>query len=251
MSEDDSDRPGQTSKLSAEQRLTLAIPGLGSFDMRFSARDIPYYPVPSNYTMVQDIIPWRVLVKIGEPAPRMTVGLDIYADITLGRGAGSSDSPDIDLSNLDALELGVSRRHAMLRPTRNRLYLIDLNSTNGSYVNAVPVGKGMAQVLRHGDTVSLSRLSFVIEIVSSPTISAGRELSRLSGAREEASDIFMTPTKDPDDISDQLQPGGQGQKVRLSPPGAPVGPPTRPIPRTFDAESGTRDEAGKTPKKNE
>ena len=89
MSQDDPNRPGQTSKLSAEQRLTLAIPGLGSFDMRFAARDIPYYPVPSNYTMVQDIIPWRVLIKIGDPAPRMTVGLDIYADIVLGRGAGS------------------------------------------------------------------------------------------------------------------------------------------------------------------
>lgn len=248
MSEDDPNRPGQTSKLSAEQRLTLAIPGLGSFDMRFASRDIPYYPVPSNYTMVQDIIPWRILVKIGEPAPRMTVGLDIYADVILGRGAGSADSPDIDLSNLDALDLGVSRRHAMIRPTRNRLYLIDLNSTNGSYVNAVPVGKGMAQVLRHGDTVSLSRLSFVIEIVSSPTLSAGRDLSRLSGGREEASDVFMTPTRRPDDILPQ--PGGPGQKVRLAPPGAPVGPPTRPIPLSTDSESGDRTESGKAPEEN-
>lgn len=247
MSEDDPNRPGQTSKLSAEQRLTLAIPGLGSFDMRFAARDIPYYPVPSNYTMVQDIIPWRVLIKIGEPAPRMTVGLDIYADIILGRGAGSTDSPDIDLSNLDALDLGVSRRHAMIRPTRNRLYLIDLNSTNGSYVNAVPVGKGMAQVLRHGDAVSLSRLSFVVEIISSPTISAGRDLSRPSGAREEASDVFMTPARHPDDTSAQPSPGGQGQKVRLSPPSGPVGPSTRPIPRIFDTESGDRDKSGKDP----
>jgi len=251
MSQDDQNRPGQTSKLSAEQRLTLAIPGLGSFDMRFAAREIPYYPVPSNYTMVQDIIPWRILVKIGEPAPRMTVGLDVYADIILGRGAGSSDSPDIDLSNLDALDLGVSRRHAMIRPTRNRLYLIDLSSTNGSYVNAVPVGKGMAQVLRHGDTVSLSRLSFVIEIVSSPTLSAGRDPSLLSGGREEASDIFMTPARRPDDIPERLPPGGHGQKVRLSPPGAPVGPPTRPIPRNFDVEPGDRDEAGKDTKEDQ
>ena len=236
MSQDDPNRLiGQTSKLSAEQRLTLAIPGLGSFDMRFASRDIPYYPVPSNYTMVQDIIPWRILVKIGEPAPRMIVGLDIYADIVLGRGAGSTDSPDIDLSNLDALDLGVSRRHAMIRPTRNRLYLIDLNSTNGSYVNAVPVGKGMAQVLRHGDAVALSRLSFVIEIVSSPAISEGREASRRPVAREEASDVFMTPVRHPDDDNSE-QPRPEGGKVRLAPPSAAAGPATRPIP---DFQPGT------------
>jgi pSer/pThr/pTyr-binding forkhead associated (FHA) protein len=228
MSQDDSNHHHKnTSKLSAEQRLTLAIPGLGSFDMRFASRDIPYYPVPSNYTMVQDIIPWRVLIKIGEPAPRMTIGLDIYADIVLGRGAGSTDSPDIDLSNLDALDLGVSRRHSMIRPTRNRLYLIDLNSTNGSYVNAVPVGKGMAQVLRHGDTVSLSRLSFVIEIVSSPAISEGREISTRSALREEASDVFMTPVRRPEEDEREPQPGGG--KVRLAPPSGIVGPATRPI----------------------
>jgi hypothetical protein len=97
------------------------------------------------------------------------VGLDIYGDVILGRGADVPGSPDIDLSNLNAEQVGVSRRHALIRPGRSKLYLIDLGSTNGTYVNGVPVSKGMAQVLRGNDSISLAGLSMVIEIIKSPT----------------------------------------------------------------------------------
>jgi pSer/pThr/pTyr-binding forkhead associated (FHA) protein len=249
MSQEDADRPGQTSRLNSEQRFTLAIPGLGAFDMRLASREIPYYAVPSHYKTLQDVIPWRILVKFGEPAPRLTIGLDIYADIVLGRGAGGPDSPDIDLTNLDALDLGVSRRHAMIRPTQNRMYLIDLSSTNGSFVNAVPVGRGMAQVLRHGDAISLARLSFIIEITSSPAIFQGRQPGEVTPSkplREEATDIFMTPPRRQDTIPEP-QPS-QGRVVRLAPPSAPSGPATRRIPEELlpPAETG-RDQG--TPQK--
>ncbi|MBN1429632.1 MAG: FHA domain-containing protein [Anaerolineae bacterium] len=196
--------------------------------------------------MVQDIVPWRILVKFGEPSPRLTVGLDIYADVILGRGVGGPGSPDIDLTNLDALDLGVSRRHAMIRPTPKRLYLIDLSSTNGSYVNAVPVGRGMAQVLRHGDSVALSRLSFIIEIISSPAISQGRPMSVPQHRPEpKGEDVFMSPSYHSDDKPTPQPEKGHG--VRLAPPSAPSGPATRPMPIEHKSPSDPATDDQKTP----
>jgi len=167
---DQSKRPLVTGKLNADQRRAIIIPALGSFGTRFSSTGVLYHPVPFNYRTIQNPTPWRVLLKFGAPAPRAIVGLDIYGDVILGRGSDGPQSPDIDLSNLDALALGVSRRHALLRPTQNKLFLIDLDSTNGSYVNAIPVGRGMAQVLRSGDTVALAGLNFVVEVVRAPDL---------------------------------------------------------------------------------
>ncbi len=161
-------RPIVTGKLDANQKRAIIVPALGSFGTRFSSSEVIYHPVPYNYKIIQDPTPWRVLLKFGAPAPRIVVGLDIYGDVIIGRGSDGPQSPDIDLSNLDALALGVSRRHALLRPTQNKLFLIDLDSTNGSYVNAIPVGRGMAQVLKGGDTVALAGLNFVVEIVRAP-----------------------------------------------------------------------------------
>lgn len=161
-------RPIVTGKLDANQKRAIIVPALGSFGTRFSSTEVIYHPVPYNYKIIQDPTPWRVLLKFGAPAPRIVVGLDIYGDVIIGRGSDGPQSPDIDLSNLDALALGVSRRHALLRPTQNKLFLIDLDSTNGSYVNAIPVGRGMAQVLKGGDTVALAGLNFVVEIVRAP-----------------------------------------------------------------------------------
>src|SRR6185436_11087758 len=66
------------------------------------------------------------------------------------------------------LEQGVSRRHALLRPTANHLYIIDLGSTNGTLHNGLPLGPGIARSLKNSDTVTLGRLSFTIRIIDGP-----------------------------------------------------------------------------------
>ncbi|MCZ7573412.1 MAG: FHA domain-containing protein [Ardenticatenaceae bacterium] len=45
--------------------------------------------------------------------------------------------PDVDLNPYGALSAGVSRRHAQLLQRDNTLYLEDLQSLNGTYVNGV------------------------------------------------------------------------------------------------------------------
>lgn len=196
------ERPSVTNKLNPDQRHVIIVPGLGSFGTRFALKEVTYHSVPHNYRSIQNPAVWRILLKFGEPAPRIVVGLDIYGDVALGRGSEGPRSPDIDFSNLNAQKLGVSRRHALLRPTPNKLFLIDLDSTNGTYVNAIPVGKGMAQMLKHGDTVALSGLNFVVEIANSP-----------GGTRAESEDKTIDERKEGEGESKTLTLGEEISKT--------------------------------------
>ncbi len=156
---------------------TITVPSLSMMTL-MTPEQIDYNPVPHNHKELNAKLMWRIFLRFGAAAAHSVVGLKIYSDAVFGRGAGRPTSPDIDLNNLDALKLGVSRRHAMLRPTSRNLYLIDLDSTNGTFVNAVPVGRGMAQVLRSKDTVALGGLSFEIQIIEKPdTAGDSRPLS--------------------------------------------------------------------------
>lgn len=162
-------RPNVTSKLDSDERRTLIIPAFGTFDTRFDVKDVIYHPVPSSYAATGTASVWRVLLKFGETGRRVVAGLDVYSDTVFGRGSDEPESPDIDLTNLGALERGVSRIHALLRPTPHNLYLIDLKSTNGTFVNAIPLNRGTAQAIRNHDGVAFAGLTCVVEIVSSPS----------------------------------------------------------------------------------
>ncbi len=96
------------------------------------------------------------------------LGLEIVGDVVLGRGLRSNPPPDLDLDEYNGLDKGVSRRHALLRPTPNHLFLIDLNSTNGTMHNAIPIGPGVARALHNNDAVSLGDLSFTVKIIEGP-----------------------------------------------------------------------------------
>ena len=98
-----------------------------------------------------------------------TVGLRIVGDVILGRRSekATESNPDIDFADYEDLHdiSGVSRKHALMRPTPNRLYLLDLNSTNGTRVNGIPVNQSRAHILEHGDTLSFGNVLFVLHII--------------------------------------------------------------------------------------
>lgn len=107
---------------------------------------------------------------------------EIAGDVVLGRGTEGDDAPDLDLTALNAYEMGVSRRHAMFRPTTNHLYLIDLGSTNGCTVNGLPTGKGAVALRRH-DHITLGQLNMrvlTLERVLGTTDAAKQEQSATS-----------------------------------------------------------------------
>ena len=61
-----------------------------------------------------------------------------------------------------ARELGVSRRHLLLRPTNRLLYVTDLGSTNGTFVDGKRIWKEISHPLDAGNRLTLS--SFILTV---------------------------------------------------------------------------------------
>lgn len=64
--------------------------------------------------------------------------------------------PDIDVSGFPDSEV-VSRTHADIRVEGDAFYIEDMGSSNGTYVNNVPLTRGNRHRLRTGDRISLGK----------------------------------------------------------------------------------------------
>lgn len=65
---------------------------------------------------------------------------------------------DIDLGPYNARERGVSRRHAHIYREGGTLYITDLGSSNGTYINGERVAANDAHPLHDGDEIILGRM---------------------------------------------------------------------------------------------
>lgn len=109
---------------------------------------------------------WRIVLVCHNP-DCMPLDLEIYDDAFIGRTAGGI-TPDVDLADYGAVESGVSRQHALFRPTPTRLLLVDLGSTNHTYCNGEELEVGTAQELHDQDTIGFGHLFFSVLIVRQP-----------------------------------------------------------------------------------
>ena len=88
-------------------------------------------------------------------------------EFSLGRIAeGQPIMPDIDLTPFKAYDNGVSRLHALLRLAENHVAIIDLGSSNGTYVNGNRLMPSVEHPLNHGDMIHVGKLK--IQILFSP-----------------------------------------------------------------------------------
>src|SRR5262245_52534449 len=77
---------------------------------------------------------WLISLSTGEDHD-VLMRIKVLADVVLGVMRPPHPPPDLDLTSLEATEKGVSRRHAVLRPGLDYLYLVPLQSTNGTRIN--------------------------------------------------------------------------------------------------------------------
>jgi hypothetical protein len=84
--------------------------------------------------------------------------LEIVGPVVIGRGQDA----DLCLASYDALFHGISRRHAMLRPSGRALYFLDLSSSNGTRINGVDVRSDMAYTVQVADVIRLGTLTLVV-----------------------------------------------------------------------------------------
>jgi hypothetical protein len=84
----------------------------------------------------------------------------LAADLIMGRYGGPNEAapPMIDFAPFDAYGLGVSRQHAMLRRLGPDVGIVDLGSTNGTWINGVQIRPHETVLIRSGDRVALARL---------------------------------------------------------------------------------------------
>jgi FHA domain len=82
----------------------------------------------------------------------------------IGRVNGDEETtpPDIDLTPFKAAQKGVSRYHASIKRNGPMLYLTDLQSRNGTWLNGKRLVGTEERLLRDGDTVRLGRLLALI-----------------------------------------------------------------------------------------
>ena len=66
--------------------------------------------------------------------------------------------PDVDLTTFGAKEFGVSRLHAAIDLHDEAVFITDLGSTNGTYLNAMQLPPGEPQIVCHGDEICLGNL---------------------------------------------------------------------------------------------
>lgn len=102
-------------------------------------------------------------ISLVTPDRTRAFGLELHDMLLIGRtDRSSTHAPDVDLTMLQALQLGVSRRHARLLRTTGGVALEDLKSLNGTYVCGQRLGPHQPQPLQSGDELSFGKLALVI-----------------------------------------------------------------------------------------
>ena len=93
------------------------------------------------------------------PSNRYRVRLNFSQNIRVGRGDPESGNViELDLTEVDGAAHGVSRLHAVFRMTNQGVVLIDLNSTNGTFLNNFRLSPQQPYLVNNGDEIQFGEL---------------------------------------------------------------------------------------------
>lgn len=188
---------GQADRLNAifERFLAFHTPfGFQSQVDKLVYHALPYKPAPEDDLLLKQ--PWRIRFELYVNQKRMHMGLDLYGDVILGRGVSSPGEIVVNLDQYDGAAMGVSRRHLRLRPTSRHIFAIDQESTNGTTVNGMRLGRGMARALDDEDLLNLGNMVLMLRIISRPDPqTAGTTGSLKQLLEQEAQSIAQSAAK--------------------------------------------------------
>jgi pSer/pThr/pTyr-binding forkhead associated (FHA) protein len=84
-------------------------------------------------------------------------------NFTIGRSIeGQAVIPDVNFAQYDAFDHGVSRLHAEIRLKSDGVYIVDLDSANGTSVNGERLETLKPKRIKHGDIIQLGRMRLQI-----------------------------------------------------------------------------------------
>lgn len=140
----------------------------------------PFKPEPEVET---DSQPWSIILEAMTEDPQI-FGVDVRGLVVVGRSdPNSSEQPDLDLAPYGAFKQGVSRRHAVFMPTRQGLTLLDLDSTNGTWVNGISLGAGQKSRIRTGDIIEFGSLKLRVRLVGAVPTDQGEDSTMITRRR--------------------------------------------------------------------
>lgn len=123
-----------------------------------STRQLPDELLPEQRAGTDQLGPENVVILQVENDETPIV-VQLRSELVLGRVTEQSDTTTyLNLTPYGAQEQGVSRRHARLLRDGKEVYLMDLNSTNGTQLNDEPLPSSVEKRLRDGDKLTLGRM---------------------------------------------------------------------------------------------
>lgn len=84
------------------------------------------------------------------------------AEFLIGRKTDDVFEKIIDLANYDAFGHGVSRRHVKIRRMADKYEIMDLESTNGTWINEKRLAPNKYYQLTSGDLIRLGRMRLFV-----------------------------------------------------------------------------------------
>ncbi|MEM9264770.1 MAG: FHA domain-containing protein [Cyanobacteria bacterium P01_F01_bin.13] len=121
----------------------------------------PVVDIAAPQTQIQSLTA-RLLHVQTDTAMELPVGLEL---LHIGK-PNDRIPPDIDISGFPESEI-VSRVHANIRIEGDVYYIEDVGSSNGTYVNNLPLAAGNRHRLRPGDRIALGKgdkVSFIFQL---------------------------------------------------------------------------------------
>jgi len=98
-------------------------------------------------------------LKLTIPDSGRDMEVPLTKEVTIGRlDAASASFPDVDLTRDDALDKGVSRHHAQITRRGREVFIEDLGSINGTFLNREKLAPYRSYVLKSGDELQLGKL---------------------------------------------------------------------------------------------
>ena len=92
--------------------------------------------------------------------------LDVPAkeEVVVGREDPVSEVfPDMDLTDLNGMDNGVSRKHAIIHRSGMQYTLEDLDSTNGTYINKKRIQSRVPEPFTAGDEIKFGKLTLTVQ----------------------------------------------------------------------------------------
>lgn len=126
-------------------------------------------PAPATEPFMDFEIPTKGIVLINLENGQMITTQENGAFV-LGRAANNvkPDETLVDLNQFGALELGISRAHAMIRRSKGSYQLIDLESSNGTWLENQRLVPKQPYLLESGNRFRIGRLNILVFYMQSP-----------------------------------------------------------------------------------